>query len=197
MADPLQALAAVRALASARRQWTVLIDGRSGAGKTTLAAALASATGARLLRLDDLYPGWDGLARAAESVRREVLAPRRTGRAGSWRRWDWAVGAAAERHVVSAGGGLVCEGSGLLTRRSAPLGDLTIWVRLDDDERRRRALLRDGATYAPHWDRWAAQERAAIDAEHPDRLADLVVDGLAVQRLLSGRTARTAYRRSP
>ncbi len=197
MADPLQALAAVRALATARRDWTVLIDGRSGAGKTTLAGALAAATGAGLLHLDDLYPGWDGLAAAADSVRRQVLVPRRTGRRGAWRRWDWRAGAPAERHRVPAGGGLVCEGSGLLTRRSAPLGDLTLWVELEDDERRRRALARDGAAYEPHWERWAAQEREAVARERPQRLADLVVDGGRVQALLRGRTARTAYRRSP
>ena len=175
----------------------MLIDGRSGAGKTTLATALAQATGARLLHLDDVYPGWDGLAAAAEAVRQQVLVPRRTGRRGDWRRWDWLASAPAERHAVPADGGLICEGSGLLTRRSAPLGDLTLWVRLEDAERRRRALDRDGATYAPHWERWAAQECAAIAAERPQDLADRTVDGRAVQALLSGRTARIAYRRCP
>ncbi|GAA4745752.1 AAA family ATPase [Amnibacterium soli] len=180
MAEPLPpaaAVAAVRALAAARRSWTVLIDGGSGAGKSTLADLLVAATGAVLVRLDDLYPGWDGLAAGAEAVRRDLLVPRATGRAGTWRRWDWASDAPAERSVVPAGGGLVCEGSGVLTRASAPLADLAVWVDLDEPERRRRAIARDGEPYARQWRRWAAQEAAAIAVQEPQRLAGLVVDG--------------------
>ena len=35
-----------------------------------------------------------------------------------------------------------------------------VWVEATDALRKRRALSRDGETYAPHWDRWAAQEDA-------------------------------------
>ena len=37
----------------------LLIDGRSGSGKSELATAIAAATGSQVVRLDDLYPGWD------------------------------------------------------------------------------------------------------------------------------------------
>ena len=41
--------------------------------------------------------------------------------------------------------------------------------------RKKRALDRDGETFAPHWEAWAAQEEAMLAREHtPDR-ADLVV----------------------
>ena len=180
MAEPLPpaaAVDAVRALATARRTWTVLIDGGSGAGKSTLADLLVAASGAALVRLDDLYPGWDGLAAGAEAVRRDLLAPRATGRDGTWRRWDWIREAPAERAVVPRAGGLICEGSGVLTRGSAPLADLALWVDLDAAERRRRAIARDGEPYARQWERWAAQEAAAIAANAPQELADLVVSG--------------------
>ncbi|MDQ1578127.1 MAG: hypothetical protein QOE21_814, partial [Microbacteriaceae bacterium] len=52
-----------------------------------------------------------------------------------------------------------------------------IWVELDAATRKRRALDRDGDAYRPHWDRWAAQELAFAEREHPSELADLVVDG--------------------
>ena len=174
---PAAAVDAVRALAAARRTWTVLIDGGSGAGKSTLADLLVAATGAALVRLDDLYPGWDGLAAGAAAVRRDLLAPRATGRDGAWRRWDWGAEAPAERVVVPATGGLIVEGSGVLTRASAPLADLAVWVDLDEPERRRRAIARDGEPYARQWQRWAAQEAAAIVANAPRTLADVVVDG--------------------
>lgn len=38
--------------------------------------------------------------------------------------------------------------------------DLSIWIEdPGEDERRRRALARDGATYAPHWQRWADHDK--------------------------------------
>ena len=189
---PAAAVDAVRALAAARRTWTVLIDGGSGAGKSTLADLLVAATGAALVRLDDLYPGWDGLTAGAEAVRRDLLVPRATGRAGTWRRWDWAAEAPAERSAVPATGGLVCEGSGVLTRASAPLADLAVWVDLDEPERHRRAIARDGEPYARQWQRWAAQEAAAISRNAPQRLADLVVDGRSLpQPVISARTGNT------
>lgn len=182
MAEPAEeALRAVRALAAARTTWTVLIDGRAGAGKSTLARSLAAATGAALVRLDDVYPGWDGLEAGAEAVRRTLLVPRTTGRAGTWRRWDWATGRPAEQHGVPGAGGLICEGCGVLTRRSARLAALGIWVDLDGTLRKERALRRDGDLFAPHWDRWAAQEEAVIRAEAPASLADLRIDGSTVR----------------
>ena len=39
----------------------VCVDGPAGSGKTTLAAGIAARTGAPVLHMDDLYPGWSGL----------------------------------------------------------------------------------------------------------------------------------------
>ena len=62
----------------------MLIDGRSGTGKTTLGEALATELGAQLVHLDDVYPGWDGLSAAASAVVEDVL-----GAPSGYRRWDW------------------------------------------------------------------------------------------------------------
>jgi hypothetical protein len=73
---------------------TVLIDGRSGSGKSTLAQHLALAwADSIVVRLDDIYPGWDGLAWTVEHIRESLLEPRAAGRPGSWRSWDWTTGA--------------------------------------------------------------------------------------------------------
>ena len=42
--------------------YTLLIDGPSGAGKTTLALQIGEALGIPVVHLDDFYPGWGGLA---------------------------------------------------------------------------------------------------------------------------------------
>ncbi|MDF2492843.1 MAG: hypothetical protein K0Q58_1421, partial [Microbacterium sp.] len=143
----------------------ILIDGRSGSGKTTLAATIAARVpGLQTVALDDLYPGWDGLAEGAERALQDVLRPHADGRVGRWRRWDWGGSRYAESHDVDPRRPLLIEGSGLLTRRSAPLGDVCVWMELPDDVRRRRALARDGATFEPHWDQWALQEDRHIAA---------------------------------
>ncbi len=69
---------AARAAASGPRP-VVLIDGRSGAGKTTLARDLAPMLGAQLVSLDDIYPGWAGLEAGSAAVARDGAA-----RSGSW-----------------------------------------------------------------------------------------------------------------
>ena len=84
----------------------VLIDGRSGAGKSTLAAELAPLLGAQLVSLDDLYPGWDGLAAGSAAVHETVLRAVDPG----WRRWDWASSREAEWHPVDPELPIVIEG---------------------------------------------------------------------------------------
>ncbi|CAJ1495379.1 hypothetical protein [[Mycobacterium] burgundiense] len=154
---------------------TVLIDGRSGAGKTDLAAALQRAwADSAVISLDDIYPGWDGLSWAGEHIRGALLEPRASGRPGRWRRWDWATDAPAEWHTVAPGQRVIVEGVGTLTAANRALADLGIWVEASDADRKRRALLRDGDTYAPHWDRWARQERDFIAAHDPRTVADLI-----------------------
>lgn len=156
----------------------VLVDGGSGSGKSTLARALADAWpgGATLVRLDDLYPGWDGLEAGSAQVHAHVLAPRAAGRPARWRRWDWVANRPAEWQPVDAELPLVVEGSGVLSTANAALADFAVWIELDEPTRKQRALARDGDAYKPHWERWAAQERAFAERERPAELADLVID---------------------
>ncbi|MBC7590254.1 MAG: ATP-binding protein [Salinibacterium sp.] len=150
----------------------VLIDGRSGSGKTELARAIVDGwPGAQLVRLDDLYPGWDGLDAACALVP-SILATLR------WQAWDWAVGAPGAWHELEASLPIVIEGVGALSVRSRRLVDVAVWVELDDTNRRMRALARDGDSYAPFWERWAAQELTFIERENPGSLANLQVSGI-------------------
>ena len=157
----------------------LLIDGPSGSGKTDLAATIARRWAApvspQVVHLDDIYPGWTGLAAASEHVTAELLRPLREGGAPRWRRWDWETSQPAEWTVVDPDRPLLVEGCGALSRANAALADLTIWVETDDVERRRRALARDGEAYERHWDEWETQWRAFVDAEQPRSLATLVV----------------------
>lgn len=162
LAPRLSALAGERAPASphgeaagaTRAVPVVTLDGYSGSGKSTLAAALVRlVNGWQVLHLDDWYPGWDGLAAGADSARR-IAADLRAGRASSYEAWDWEHGTTGATISVPLAPTII-EGCGAIEAEA----DLTIWIAdPGEDERRHRALARDGQTYAPHWQRWADQD---------------------------------------
>lgn len=147
----------------------VLIDGRSGSGKTELARAIAAHwPDAQLVRLDDLYPGWDGLD-AGSAMVPEILTT------GRWRSWDWVTGQPGRVHQLDLTRPVIVEGVGAISRASRPLADVALWVEVDDESRKARALARDGDAYAPFWDRWAAHELAFIARENPQALATVTL----------------------
>ena len=162
LAPRLSALAGERAPASphgeparaTRAVPVVTIDGYSGSGKSTLAAALARlVNGWQVLHLDDWYPGWDGLEAGADIARR-IAADLRAGRASSYEAWDWDKGTTGATTRVPLAPTII-EGCGAIEAEA----DLVIWIAdPGEDERRSRALARDGQTYAPHWQRWADQD---------------------------------------
>lgn len=159
----------------------ILLDGPSGAGKSTLADRIVDGWPGtvvpQLVRLDDIYPGWGGLRAAGEHVQRFVLEPLAAYEAARWQRFDWAEDAPADWHDIDPLRPLLIEGCGVLTRANAALADVRIWLDAPDHIRKRRALQRDGETYAPHWDEWQEQWQAFITREDPEASADLRLDG--------------------
>lgn len=159
----------------------VLIDGPSGAGKSTLADALVaawpSAVPPTLVRMDDLYPGWEGLAAGALAVHEKLLLPRSRGLPAGWQRHDWTTGAGGEWVGVAAARPLVVEGCGTLLAANVPLADVRVWLTADDAVRKRRALARDRGAFDAHWDGWQRQFDAFVANEHPLDAATVVLDG--------------------
>lgn len=138
-----------------------LIDGRSGAGKTTVATMMAQDLGCALVHCDDFYPGWDGLAAAGDIIADSILADRPP---RGYPTFDW------QRQVVSGwyelewepGADLIIEGCGALSQRSytqaAQLDQVrSVYIDADPHWRQVRAFARDD-NFAPFWQRWAQQE---------------------------------------
>lgn len=172
-------LAARIQVAPARTPTTriVCVDGPSGSGKTVFAQRLAATLPAPLVHLDDLYPGWDGLAAVVPKLVEEVLAPLQDGRPARYRRYDWERGEYAEEHDVPPTPALVVEGAGAGSRAVAIVATLVVWLEAPEDLRRTRGLERDGSAYRPHWERWARQEAVLFAQERTRDRADLLVDG--------------------
>ena len=185
-ADPLGAAittAAQRLHAAAQERsrppLIILIDGRSGAGKSTLASRLkdlwSPPTTVACLGLDEVYPGWDGLAAASDALA-GMLREARSGRPLVWRGWDWTQGAWGSELRCGPADVLIVEGAGAVTADTAGIADLRVWVDAPAAERRERALRRDGETFRPHWERWALQEDRHILTHRPGSLADLTIE---------------------
>ncbi|MCX6495721.1 MAG: hypothetical protein NTW23_00100, partial [Rhodoluna sp.] len=72
----------------------IVIDGRAGAGKSTLALDLqnelfrSGESMPRVIHMDDLYEGWTGLAQGADYLQRFVLGPLLANGTSSWQEYN-------------------------------------------------------------------------------------------------------------
>ena len=165
--------------AAAGRPLLIGVDGFSGAGKTSLALELAAALrvhrSVAVFHLEDVYPGWDGLEDGMEYYRREVLVPLAAGQPANWQAWDWKAGRYDLWRKTEPAEIVIFEGVGAGHLAARSLLDAVVWVQAPAELRKERALARDGETYAPHWDRWAAQEAAWAAADPVAGAADVLL----------------------
>lgn len=169
---------------SAAHPLIIGIDGRSGSGKTVLSKVLAENLSAdyevTVLRLEDLYRGWQGLQTGMDIFSRDVLPKLAAGETATYPTWDWhaddhADGGPGPEVTTDPTEVIICEGVGVGTRANRELLDVLIWLRVPDQVRQARAMARDGDTYRGRWDSWAAQERRMLDQDQIYDAADLVL----------------------
>jgi len=158
----------------------VAIDGRSGAGKTTLARLLVERWPLlghpQLIALDSIYPGWEGLSEGSDRAYEQILYPHGRNVIGSWQRYDWPSATYAESHAVDPARAVVIEGCGVLTARNARVADVRVWVSSPATSRKARALGRDGDAFRPYWEQWGQQEERHIRQNSPHELASVRVE---------------------
>ena len=181
--------------ARAGRTRVLAIDGPSGAGKTTLTAAIRTAlnepgpvstapedaardAGSRpgdvsVVHLDSIYPGWDGLAAGVSRLVEWVLHPLAEGRPVRYRRYDWDRDRYAEWIDVPTPPVLIVEGVGAGALPCAPYLSLLVWLDAPATLRFERGIARDGEAYRPQWQRWADQEHRYFAEHDPRGRADL------------------------
>lgn len=153
----------------------VAVDGPSGSGKSTLAKALVDALDCPAVHMDELYPGWDGLAQAVPLLVDQVLRPLSRGERATYRRWDWHADTWGATRDIEPGPLLVVEGCASSVGPAGELAAVRVWMEAPHAERMRRGIARDGEAYRPHWERWAAQEEALFAADDTRAHADVVI----------------------
>lgn len=157
---------------------TFLVDGPSGSGKTTLAAEIDkhwnSAVKLQVVHMDDIYPGWDGLADAVNTLSR-MLRERATGQDTHWQQYDWASEKLTTWHSIDAREPLLIEGCGALPHGAEHDSQVRIWLDAETELRRERALSRTGENFAEHWTQWDAQFAEYVRIHNPQSIATLTV----------------------
>lgn len=162
------------------RPLLVGIDGRSGAGKSTFAAALAEAISGQIVEGDAFFAGGVNLRYDTPEQRadacidrpklRSVLEALQAGRAATYREFDWDAfdgSLSPKLTTVASGQVIVVEGVYSCHPDIADLLGVKIKLQIPDDLRERRLIEREGSI-GP-WERqWHEAEewyfsRLAID----------------------------------
>ncbi|SEQ92777.1 hypothetical protein SAMN05216188_106244 [Lentzea xinjiangensis] len=170
----------LRQAAPGRRPLVVAVDGRGGAGKSTLAARLQRVVpGSAVVHTDDV--AWNQACFDwGELMAEHVLRPLREGGAVEFRPPAWVEHRRSGTIRVPVGVDVVwVEGTGIIREELAPWIDASIWLQGDLDEQERRLVARDGDSPAQrrHVAAWLAEELPFMLAEQPWRKATLVVAG--------------------
>jgi uridine kinase len=157
----------------------LLIDGRAGSGKSTLADEVQNEffklgeSAPRVIHLDDLYPGWDGLQLGVEYLQRSVLTPLSKREVAHYQLFDWVSGERREWREFGGGTPLIVEGCGAINRNSIESADLSVWLEETEQTRKERWMGREGND--THWAQWAAQELDFYARERSAELAARVI----------------------
>lgn len=149
----------------------IVVDGRSGSGKTEWARELSNELGFEVISLDEVYPGWDGLDAGQALISRTVLPQWLERGEVTVPQWNWLTMSYTSVRTVVSPEGLIVEGCGALSARTAQLAVRTVWLEVPEDERFRRAIARDGDSYRSYWTRWARQEERFIALHRSPELA--------------------------
>ena len=171
----------IRARPCAGAARLVAVDGRGGAGKSTLARMLAAACGgAPVVRVDDfLY--WRDIEGWWPRLEREALRPLLSGLPARFRVRDWAFDPLGQGldgwATVPAADVVIVEG--ITSSRQAISADLAmaLWVHAPRSERLRRAIARDGQQRQSLWMEWMRLEDEFFARDGAAERADYVVCG--------------------
>jgi uridine kinase len=157
----------------------ILIDGRAGSGKSTFAEQLQQQlfrdgeSAPRVIHMDNIFEGWDGLALGSDYMVRFILQPLSRQETASWQDWSWVKNQRSSWREFSGGTPLIVEGCGSLTERSKEHADISIWLEASEETRRERWIQRE--RHLEKFDFWAAQELDFYAREKSQSLADLVI----------------------
>ena len=176
----------IEKLLSVKARVTVAIDGGAATGKTTLAAMLAKRYGAQIVHMDDFFlrPEQRTQARFAEpggNLDRErfleEVVPYIGKGAFSYRIFDCSRMCLHGAAQISDARLTVVEGSYSHHPSFAEVFDLRVFLRVDEQERRARIVVRNGEKSEMFFTRWIPLENRYFEVFGIEEKADIVISG--------------------
>ncbi|MEO1038214.1 MAG: AAA family ATPase [Pseudomonadota bacterium] len=171
----------------------IALDGRSGVGKSTLAQQLAARLNAAIIPCDDFYAGGVELRREPPDQLadlcldrdrlKSVLARVKSGRPAHYHAFDWSAfdgRLGTEPTRVEPAPVIIVEGVYAAHPDLRPLIDLAVLVELDEPERMKRLVAREGRI--SDWEgQWHRAENWYFTQLAPHEAYDLIVDAAEAQ----------------
>ncbi len=155
----------------------VAIDGCGGAGKSTLAAKLATILDdCSLIHTDD-FASWDHPLDWYPRMITQVLEPLRQNRPTRYQKFDWQKNQLGEWETVEPCPVVLVEGVSASRVEFRPYLSFAIFVETDRELRLQRGLERDGEEALPLWQQWMAEEDEYLLRDRPEEYADVVISG--------------------
>ena len=144
----------------------VVLDGRSGTGKTTLSQVVGKQFNSTVILQDDFYAGgkieeWAKMTAKEKvdhvidwkRVRAEILEPLLSGRSATWYpfNWDTEVGLAEHSITAKPADIIILDGAFSSRPELSDLIDLSVLVQAGDNLRRSRLKVREGEEFMDVW----------------------------------------------
>ncbi|MBI3429554.1 MAG: hypothetical protein HY050_05785 [Actinobacteria bacterium] len=162
------------------RTHLLAIDGRAGAGKTTLASNLFLALSTKyrviVIHMDEIYEGWRlGLGDSLAPRLSHLLKDLSTGQPHQLPIYDWTLEAFNSYREIPLVDILIIEGVGSAQRVVREFASATIWLDVDAASGLKRVLERDGKMIAGHMIQWQIDEDAHHRREKTRENADFIL----------------------
>jgi len=158
----------------------IAIDGRAGAGKTTLAEHLSAALSLRYkthtLHMDDLYNGWDSAFdhHLTSSLSTAINAHRKSEKY-ELPTFNWGANEFNAATEVPQAELLILEGVGSSQTPIRPYLTASIWIDIDPDAGLVRVLHRDGDAISMHMQNWLRIQEEHFRDNDSQNAADFVL----------------------
>ncbi len=141
----------------------IAIDGRAGAGKTTLAAhffeELSADKTVEVIHMDDLYNGWDNaLSNPLSEILDRISTAHIAGREFVIKIFNWHTMEFDRQEIVTPTDYLIIEGVGAAQQIVRETGATTYWLDIEPEVGLQRVLDRDGAHIEGQMRQWQVDQ---------------------------------------